>query len=45
MTNFEKYMNTIINIRNQDSTVIAFAVDVKTGALRSSRREDCEHIN
>lgn len=43
MTNFEKYVNTIINIRNQDSTDIAFAVDVKTGALGRCSEVGCDY--
>lgn len=43
MTNLEKYVNTIINIRNQDSTDIAFAVDVKTGALRRCNEVGCKY--
>ena len=42
MTNFEKYMTTIINICNQDSTVVAVAMDIKTGALRRCSEVGCE---
>ena len=42
MTNLEKYVNTIINIRNQDSTDVAFAMDIKTGALRRCSEVGCE---
>lgn len=42
MTNFEKYVNIIINIRNQDSTEVAFAMDIKTGALRRCSEVGCE---
>ena len=43
MTNLEKYVNTIINIRNQGSTDVAFAMDVKTGALRRCSEAGCEY--
>lgn len=43
MTNLEKYVNTIINIHNQDSTVAAVAMDIRTGVLRRCSEVDCEH--
>lgn len=43
MTNFEKYINKIINIRNQDSTEVAVAMDIKTRALKRCSEVGCEH--
>ena len=42
MTNFEKYMNTIVSIRNQDSTDVAVAMDIRTGALKRCSEVGCE---
>ena len=42
MTNFEKYMNKIVNIRNQDSTEVAVAMDIGTGILRRCSEVGCE---
>ena len=42
MTNFEKYMNKIINIRNQDSTEVAVAMDIKTRVLKRCSEIGCE---
>lgn len=42
MTNFEKYMNTIVSIRNQDSTEVAVAMDIETGILRRCGEVGCE---
>lgn len=43
MTNFEKYMNTIVSIRNQDSTDVAVAMDIRTGALKRCSEVGCEY--
>lgn len=43
MTNIEKYMNTIVSIRNQDSTDVAVAMDIRTGALKRCSEVGCEH--
>lgn len=42
MTNIEKYMNTIVSIRNQDSTDVAVAMDIRTGALKRCSEVGCE---
>lgn len=42
MTNLEKYVNTIINIRNQDSTEVAVAMDIETGVLRRCSEVGCK---
>lgn len=42
MTNLEKYMNTIVSIRNQDSTDVAFAMDIRTGVLKRCSEVGCE---
>lgn len=42
MTNFEKYMNTIVSIHNQDSTDVAVAMDIRTGVLKRCSEVGCE---
>ena len=42
MTNLEKYMNKIVNIRNQDSTEVVVAMDIGTGILRRCSDVGCE---
>lgn len=43
MTNFEKYMNTIVSIRNQNSTDVAVAMDIRTGVLKRCSEVGCEY--
>lgn len=42
MTNFEKYMNTIVSICNQDSTNVAVAMNIRTEVLGRCSEVGCE---